>query len=336
MSKLADLKRRAKWAVGSLVTVSFVAGVFGLAPVRSQAPRLEATAATAPVSEDDPWAEVWDSAQSRQVSLSAQEIVPPFGGGGVASLTVRALHDDSRLFVLLEWSDNEVDDAVDGGTLFADAAALQFPTVEGTNPPYTMGSVDLPVSIWQWKAVWQRDIDDGFATSRYPNTAVDDYQGAEESVFNPARHVGNQLAVPDHVSPVESLVAEGFGTLTPAGEQDVSGVGRWSDGKWRALFARDFSTAEGTQFSVDETTLIAFAVWDGGEGERNGQKSITQFIELEISGEAATPLPVPVPRTDGGFWGTALVGAIVVAIAFLLATVLGVTWMILREMFGRS
>ncbi len=200
-----------------------------------------------------------------------------------------------------------------------------------------MGSTDLPVSIWQWKAVWQKDINDGFASSPYPDTAVDIYPGADEPIYNPAQNVGNQLASSDHPSPVESLVAEGFGTLTPASAQDVAGVGRWRDGKWRALFARDFeTTADGPSFAVDQTTLIAFAVWDGAEGDRNGQKSIAQFIELDITDEAAAALPVPRPSADGGFWGSALLVAVALAVLLLLAAATGVVWIILREVGKRG
>ena len=323
-----------------VVAIAVVCGFFGIVPVKSQAPRLDATVAPAAVPADDPWASVWDEANSRQIPLSAQEVVPPFGGGAVASLTVRALHDGSRLFVLLEWTDDEVDDAVDGTTLFADAAALQFPTVDGTSPPYTMGSTDLPVSIWQWKAVWQKDIDDGFATSQYPNTLVDLYPGSDESIYNPAQHVGNQLSSPEHDQPVESLVAQGFGTLTPDPDQDLAGVGHWQDGKWRALFARDFTSGSGPSFAVGETTLIAFAVWDGAAGDRNGQKSIAQFVELGIADEAAAdevaaPLPLPDSGVDGGFWGTTLVAVLALAVLLLFAVAMGVVWIILREVGRR-
>ena len=318
-----------------VVVLALVGGVFGLVPVKSQAPRLEAASVAAPIAEDDPWSSVWDEANSRQVSLSAQELVPPFGGGGVGSLTVRALHAESRLFLLLEWADDEVDDAVNSSTLFADAAAVQFPSVEGTNPPYTMGSTDLPVSIWQWKALWQKDIDEGFASSVYPNTAVDVYPGADDSLYNPAQHTGNQLALSDHFSPVESLVAQGFGTLTPASAQDVAGAGQWRDGVWRALFVRDFEGADGPGFAAGETTLIAFAVWDGAQGDRNGQKSITQFIELGITDDAAAALPVPRPDVEGGFWGTVLFVAIAIAGLLLLAAATGIVWIILREVARR-
>ena len=292
-----DRRRRLSpgaWAFAFAAAVAIVGGVVSPVPVRSQVPRLDATAAPSAVPSDDPWSAVWEDAPSRQVLLSAQQITPPFGGGGVASLTVRALHDNGRIFILLEWHDDDVDDAVNGSDLFADAAALQFPAVAGDEPAYTMGSADHPVSIWQWKAVWQADIDRGFATglSRFPDTAIDTYPNGDDPLFNPARYVGNQLADSTHVSPVENLIAEGFGTLTFAEVQDVSGVGSWRSGTWRALFIRDFDSAAGTAtFSVGEDTLVAFAVWDGGAGDRNGQKSLAPFIVLGIRNEAAPSTP---------------------------------------------
>ena len=292
------LPRSRAWVYVLAIAVAVVGGIVSPIPVRSQVPRLEATPAPTPVPSGDPWDSVWDEAPTLQVVLSAQQIAPPFGGGGVASLTVRALHDDDRIFILLEWYDDDVDDAVDGSTVFADAAAVQFPAVTGDEPVYTMGSADHPVTIWQWKAVWQADIDRGFATglSRYHDTAVDMYPNGDDPRYNPARYVGNQLADPAHLSPIETLIAEGFGTLTFAEVQDVFGAGSWRSGTWRALFTRDFNSTTGNaSFAVGEDSLIAFAVWDGGAGDRNGQKSIAPFIVLGISDEVASATPQPGP-----------------------------------------
>ena len=48
-----------------VVVLALVGGVFGLVPVKSQAPRLEAASVAAPIAEDDPWSSVWDEANSR-------------------------------------------------------------------------------------------------------------------------------------------------------------------------------------------------------------------------------------------------------------------------------
>ncbi len=88
---------------------------------------------------------------------------------------------------------------------------------------------------------------------------------------------------------MENLVAEGFGTLTTAEVQDVEGAGSWDNGQWRVLFIRDFEPAdpELASFDVGETTSVAFAVWNGNQGDRNGQKSIAPFIELQLVDETA-------------------------------------------------
>ena len=219
-------------------------GALDVVPVRSQALRLEALEASGEVPLDDPWDAVWDGAPSQEVPLSVQNISPPFGGGTVSALTARALHDGDRLYLLLEWADGEVDDAVNGFEEFSDAAAVQFPSASADGlPSYTMGGPGSPVNIWQWKAVWQADIKQGFATSqtRYPDTYVDEYQNGDDPLYRTAAYVGNPLAQREHDSPVENLVAEGFGTLTHSDVQDVAGSGAWREGQWRALFARDLA-----------------------------------------------------------------------------------------------
>jgi hypothetical protein len=275
------------------VAFAVVVGVFGLFPVRSQTMTLNALRTEEPIPADDPWADVWDSARSEIVPLSAQNIAPPFGGGTVSAITARALHNGQRLYFLVEWDDDAADSSVAGNNLFSDAAAVQFP-IGGVDAPYTMGGAGLPVNIWQWKAVWQADIESGFETiqDRLGDTFADTYQNSDDPLFTTAEAAGNIVAQRDRSTPVENLVAEGFGTLTTADVQDVDGSGVWDDGRWRVLFIREFEPAnpELTSFEVGEATPVAFAVWNGETGDRNGQKSIATFITLNLVGDEANPL----------------------------------------------
>ena len=293
-------------AVAIVIAGGALLGALGIAPVRSQVLTLEAARTASAVSVDDPWAAVWDGAPSVEVPLSEQNLVLPFGGGAVDRVTVRAMYDESRLYLSMEWSDASREDAVNGVEQFSDAAALQFPSEIGATPPYTMGSAGQPVNIWQWKAVWQADIDSGFATSasRYPDTYVDLYPNADDPAFNTAEHVGNPLAQRTHASPVENLIAEGFGTLTSSEVQDVAGSGEWRDGAWRVVFARPLTTsADGlADFAEGRSTQAAFAVWDGASADRNGLKSIAQFIQLDVG--QATDDGAP-PTTDAPTAGPA-------------------------------
>lgn len=300
MSPAAQSSRRRPRQAAAVIGIAATAvalGMLGIAPLQSQALSLGAGRASGEVPLDDPWASIWDTAPVQEVPLSAQNVVAPFGGGAVEAITARALFDGDRIYLLVEWEDATANTDVTATDAFSDAVAVQFPSDPGAATPYTMGSVEAPVNIWQWKAVWQADLDSGFATSRdrYPNTYTDYYPNQDDPVYQTARDVGNPLAQRERSSPVENLVAAGFGTLTTADVQDVAGFGEWRDGVWRTLFARELAPAAAglAAFAEGGTTQVAFAVWDGGSNDRNGQKSLAQFIELTLG-----PAPPSPPGTD--------------------------------------
>ena len=191
----------------------------------------------------------------------------------------------------------------------------------GPVPPFTMGGEGERVNIWQWKATWNKegagtadnemmqDLEDQYhymamgSGSYYiyepdgklalaprqsskiseRHTHIDPGMGKNEGVFNPGRATGNILS--DNTlrrSPVEDLNAEGFSTLTTQAHQDVDGSGNWSNHRWMVVFKRSLKTADpnDTQF-VGKETPIAFAVWNGNNKERNGQKALTLFHILK-------------------------------------------------------
>lgn len=312
-------------ALLAAITAAVLLGVLGLVPVRSQPLSLEAPRATDSVPIDDPWASSWDTVPSLRVPLSAQNIAPPFGGGSIRGVTARAQHDSERVYFLLEWGDTQPDASVAGNLDFTDASALQFP-ISADATPYTMGGPDLPVNIWQWKAVWQSDLEDGFETGadRWPNTFVDDYQQADDPLYRPAEGLGNLNAQRDRTTPIEDLIAEGFGTLTTADTQQVEGAGEWRDGTWRVVFARPLDSGDPhlTTFSAETTTPVAFAVWDGGSDDRNGQKSIAQFVEVHFVEEATSPeIPGVVPETTNPIWMLLIALAVVAVVAAALFSI---------------
>ncbi len=302
-----------------LIVAAMLAGLVGAVPVWSQTQQVVAQHTTEAIPTDDPWNEIWSRVRPEIIPLSTQNLVPPFGGGTVTAVDVRALHDDGRLYLHLEWPDATMDDGVAGVTEFSDAAAVQFPIVAGAPTPYTMGGPGTPVNIWHWKAVWQSDLAGGFegTSDRYPDTYVDLYPYPDDPLYRPAEHTGNPLAQREHPSPIENLAAEGFGTLTTAEVQDVDGAGAWRDGTWRALFVRALAPAgEGmATFGVDSSTLVAFAIWDGDSQDRNGQKSIAQFVDLSLTG-----VELAEPEAGLGLWGALLVAALVIGFTIRLAT----------------
>ena len=271
-----------------------IAGALTIGDIRlasSQTVTLVAKRSPEAVPLDDPSAAVWRRGTPVEVPLSAQQTVPPMGGGA-HTVTARALHDGERLYIRVEWDDGTQDTALSRVTEFSDAAAIEFPVTEGEQvPAFCMGNPDAPVNIWHWKSSWQADIEQGGpvdVADAYPNMQVDLYPFENEDTFYPSRVAGNIPARVDRTSPVDNLVASSFGTLTAGPDQIVQGTGEWRDGKWRVVFARDLTmTGDYAQFAEGQQTNIAFAVWDGAKQERNGTKSVSQFVTLDVSPEVA-------------------------------------------------
>lgn len=250
---------------------------------------------------EDPASELWQKATAVDVPLSAQNVAKPFLlDTKIKSVTARALQNSSQIAFLIEWSDTTQDESTVATQDFRDAVALQFPLAQG-QPFFCMGQQGGNVNIWHWKADWQAEI---FARkemeTQYPNMYVDYYpftqaeEGKLASIkqytdtnYLPAQKTGNLLASPAYTSPVEDLIAGGFGSLTtqPMDGQNVYGFGEWKDGKWQVIFSRNLESAEqdDISFSPGKDYSVAFAVWDGANMERNGQKSTSQWVSLQLS-----------------------------------------------------
>lgn len=85
----------------------------------------------------------------------------------------------------------------------------------------------------------------------------------------------------------QNLIADGFGTLTPAAKQDVLGTASYDNGIWTVVFRRSLRNAEGDDVPLLKkagTKLpVAFAVWNGGNMERDGFKAVTlEWQELQF------------------------------------------------------
>ncbi|HZJ07817.1 MAG TPA: ethylbenzene dehydrogenase-related protein [Nocardioidaceae bacterium] len=237
----------------------------------------------------DPSAGVWDRAPETQMALTAQQTTYPFGGGSIPVVRVRSLHFQKRIYVRIEWDDSTKDDSTASVEQFADAVALELPATPGsTVPSVCMGQADSGVNIWQWRA----DRESALARAEtHTNGYVDD----DQSTADRAREVDNPSATARR--PVQDLVAQGFGTLGPAEHQAVAGRGLYGgsneSGHWAVVLARGFQApGEGQPaFKVGERTDIAFAVWNGIEGDRDGIKSVSEFATLVVSRSRVVSVP---------------------------------------------
>ncbi len=301
--------------IGAVAAVLVAAGalqLFDANPAASQTLRLTAYSA----SDDpglDPAHKAWKNAVAVQVPLSSQAGAYVSGGGSIPMVTAKALHVDNRLLIRVEWADATRDESTTRVQDFADAVALEFPARAATSvPAICMGQADAGVNIWHWRA----DSQAGFKEPAqvYAGSIVDMYP-SRDTLFFTARAAGNPYSNPE-AGPVQTLVSQTFGTLTAATVQDVQGSGVYKDGTWAVVFERAYTGTDGNQasFSDGARTDMAFAVWNGSEGDRNGKKSVSQFVQLSIMGGDA-------PGSDGANRMTVLI-----AVAMLVGlSGLGVT-----------
>ncbi|MBI2930016.1 MAG: c-type cytochrome [Planctomycetes bacterium] len=214
---------------------------------------------------------------------------------------VRATHDGESVAILLEWEDARIDGLQLRPQDFPDGAAVMFAM---SDPPghFTMGEKDRPANLWHWRMDRQLDMAKYWdVEDLYPGMVADDYPLAfgpkvhrpiasapsHDPTFLTAKGAGNPAARTERATPVEDLNAIGFGTLEPQPReaQNVQGRGAWAMGRWRVVFIRALATpdAKDVPLPPGRAVQIGFAVWDGGAGDRDGQKSVTfwQVLDLE-------------------------------------------------------
>lgn len=272
------------------------------APTESGVVRVKPVTGNLPA---DPAAPVWTRAGLQAVPLRTLWLRPK----QTTQVRVAALHNGKEIGFLLEWDDPLADQAALGVDQFRDAAAVQLPLAPAKpgdpDASYVMGDPKQPVNIWHWKADWQldvaryRDREDRYAALAVDDTPFvkgmrsSDSQAAvsptdsQDPLFLTARAVNNPMAR-SRRSAVENLNAAGVGTITsqPAEAQIIRGEGRWADGKWRVVMVRALKTGNSrdAQLQPGQETAVAFAVWDGAQRDRNGQKAVSMWQRLLIEG----------------------------------------------------
>ncbi|MGR3301428.1 MAG: ethylbenzene dehydrogenase-related protein [Candidatus Scalindua sp.] len=233
-----------------------------------------------------------------KIELQIQDLTFPNGGGSVKEVEIRGFHNGETIFFGIKWNDASKNDRAIAHEQFRDAVGLMFPleTVKVISPekPFSprMGDRGKPVNIWHWKADWEKELSvyGGIEhmEDEYPNMFTDFdfnpdpinfHKEAYESAALMAGGIaaGSILSLPNRGRSVEDLNAVGFGTLTSQDHQDVKGKGIWDNGKWEVVIYRSLVTSDenDVQFVPGMSTFLNMAVWNGIEGDRNGQKSIS-------------------------------------------------------------
>ncbi len=221
---------------------------------------------------DDP---AWESARPVSVYLTGQVIAGPrWQTPGVDAVTVRALHNDDALALLIEWND-PFQDTQSGGSdtglgtdtyvdleqflaaagPFPDAFAVQFPQKlsEGPQKPYFFwGQPGKPVIVWKWQA-----------DERMTFGSLGEY------------------------------TASGFKDgLKPQTEASVGAGATWANGRYRLLITHPLVTpdANDLQMVPGEFIPIAFQAWEGSNGESGARMALSSWYSLVL--EKPTPANV--------------------------------------------
>lgn len=316
----------------ALVLVAVLLRVTDANPAMAQTQSIGAwRVATAPGMDGS--APEWQSILPVFLPTTSQQVTPPMGGGAIERIAVRAVHFEERLYVMLEWSDRTPDETSDRYEAFSDAAAIQFPAEAGSEvPAICMGQADQAVNIWQWRADQQQpppDLPDNGYVDSYPST---------DDLYFPAREAGNPLSQDDDRVAVHSLVAGGFGTLEIADQGGLEGNAVYKDGRWMVVFSRALESAHEMQPSFDGggPVDVAFGIWDGSKGERDGLKSVSAFTRLQITPEdpprravaATDDWPAYTPSNPMVFISMGFVSLLIVAVIAL--------WVYMRPRQGES
>ncbi len=257
-------------------------------------------------------AEAWARARAATLPLTAQASWVPYGGGHVSQVSVKSLNNGSWIAFLVEWFDATRDAGGYRSEDFSDAVAVQVAANTAMAPFVCMGQLNSQVQIWQWRA--ERDLYAGAnpGQSPYPYALADLYPFENETTFYPGQTAGNFLSL-YQTTPVQTLVAGGPGSLTSATRHAVYGRGQWRDGQWHVIFARPLAAPTSEEVSVDAggRYSVAFAVWDGGQDDRDGQKSLSSWVTL-------SPAAVSVSPAEWQVWAV-VVGMVAIILGLLLA-----------------
>lgn len=240
----------------------------------------------------DPFAEAWEDAADYEATLQPQNITTPMlSQGSVSRVRIRALHDGTWVAFRLEWDDATDDHNVTTST-FSDAAAIQFPASrDGLGSPM-MGNEGAPVDIVYFRASWAAEDNMG---ELYPNmppiyhppeaAAEGEARTAMEAAYRVAMSAHNPTVERPEGASVVAFSAAGFGSLSPGeGGFAVDGGGTHRDGHWYVILAREIGEGGTSVVAPGQRTSVAFAIWNGSNGEVGSRKNRSDWVDCEIEG----------------------------------------------------
>ena len=243
---------------------------------------------------------IWKDARPINVAMLGQTVALPHNDHpAIHELTVRAVHNGGWVAFHVQWKDDTKSDRVILDN-FGDQVAVELPvdTAAATPPSPMMGNPGGRVNIMQWRAAFQKDIDDGHPPTihdLYPN-AWADYYPDEVLGATDARPYAGALGVENPISrgvasPVLDQMAEGWGSMTVKPDQHALGKGVWKDGAWSVVITRPLVSDDvnAPRLQPGTRTVVAFAVWEGGHREVGARKAWSAWTPLVIGPAAPAP-----------------------------------------------
>lgn len=293
-SRLARLHRAAsRWTVTTMAAAGAMLWA-GCAKKIPESPTevVARRSATLPANAADA---AWKKAPVHTAALVLQDMVEPrLLQVSTPSVRVQAITDGERVAFRLAWTDSTRNDTP-ATSQFVDACAVQLPQGAGPNlPAPQMGESGGAVEMTYWSASWQAEVDGRGDSIQafYPNAAVDHYpfeaptleRGSEVQQEMARRYAPAKAATdrPRHPPdrPVQDLLAEGPGTITPAAETRSAGEGRWVKHTWEVVLVRPLPDALRGQ----SHSQVAFAIWNGDRDEVGARKMRSVWIPLSLEG----------------------------------------------------
>lgn len=262
-----------------------------LAATASAETALRAKWVVDPGAMNDPRAAYWANIEAVSIPMQGQMVATPRHlDPSVKELKVKAAHNGHRVAFLIEWADPTRSDRIVVDE-YGDQVAVELPNrfIPDKPPSPMMGHQGARVTILQWRAAFQKDLEAGEPQTRdlYPHALVDIYpdqvlRATDARPYMGAVGLDNPISHPNR-TPVLDQMAEGWGTMTVKLEQRAEAKGLWQDGRWRVVISYPFSGGENDpKLAVGMETVAAFAVWEGGAREVGSRKAWSNWVPLKI------------------------------------------------------
>jgi len=188
----------------------------------------------------------WASAPAIDFPLVGQIIQDPREfAPAVDAVTVRALHDDREIALLLAWDDRTQSKANPEAKIDDDAFMVQWPVrmAEGPEKPYFLyGDTSRPVYLWHWTANAE-----GIGESNATGFGTESPQRQES--------------------------------------QSLQGAVVYNHGQYKMLVRRTLTTGDkdsDLQFEEAKFIPIGFSAWDGSNGETGNKRAISAWYFLYL------------------------------------------------------